>query len=458
MGLDEVVARVRASGIKVYTVGLRGNEFDAGPLSELASAGGGRYMEAPSVDALSELYASLAREIQNQFKVTIPMDEAQRGAGSGQIQIVARVGKARAEANRGFFYPVGQPTTEATQPSPAATPLYVPPITEKSWLSGFIQWNGSDYLVALLVFLIILAIGYILIGVLMPKRNVLTEYSDILDNRRQLGPRSAGEQAQRPGEAFAARLMSVRDLDDPLQKRIESAGWPIRTSEFALFHLMGLAILTGLAAMLGLPPIFVILLAVIAVILPIAFLDNRARKRRANFESQVPDTLLMMANSFRAGQSFEQAMQVVATEGPDPTRTEFGRVLAQQRLGVDPEVALRTLADRMQSEAFDWVVMATIIQRQVGGNLAEVYENIARTLRERVKLYRLVRTLTAEGRLSLIILIALPLLIGVVIFTLNPDYMEPLYTTQAGQVMLSLMAFGMLAGTLWMRKLIRIDA
>ena len=99
---------------------------------------------------------------------------------------------------------------------------------------------------------------------------------------------------------------------------------------------------------------------------------------------------------------------MAATEASDPTASELRRVLAQQRLGVAPEEALRDVAERMRSEAFDWVVMATIIQRQVGGNLAEIYESIAATLRERAKLKRQIRILTAEVRLSAVILVCSP--------------------------------------------------
>ncbi len=456
--LEETLAQARAGNVQIYTVGLMGTEFDARPLQQLAEATGGRYLEAPNPEALGGLYASLAREIQNQFRLTFKLDPA--ATGSGNLVVQTTSAGATVEAARGFFYPAPPPTTAPVVPpveEVAATPVYVPPLEQDGWVAAFIGWGGSDYTVAILLFVLCLMVGYLVLGALMPKRDVLAEYSDVLENRRRLGPRAAGEDlSRRPGEAFAQKLLDLRGYNDPLQQRIEAAGWQVRTSEFVLFHIVALVIMIALVLSLGLPGLIAVMLSVIVGLAPLVFLDYKARKRRDAFEGQVPDTLLMMASSFRAGQSFEQAMQVVASEGPEPTATEFSRVLAQQRLGVTPEVALRTLADRMQSEAFDWVVMVTIIQRQVGGNLAEVYEKIAHTLRERVKLGRLVKTLTAEGRLSAIILIGLPFAVGALIFLMNGEYLEPLWTTLAGYVMVGVAAAGMLVGVVWMRRIIRL--
>ncbi|GAB4253682.1 MAG: hypothetical protein Kow00129_14780 [Thermoleophilia bacterium] len=460
--LDEVLTRARSSEVQIYAVGLKGDEFDSTPLRRLAGETGGRYLEAPNPDALTTLYAGLAREIQNQFRLTVPLPEG--SSGSGNLMVRIRDGETQAEAERGFLYPVAPANSdkpareETTEAAATVEPLYVPPLREDGWAEQFVGWNGSDYVVLAFLFIAVLLAGYLLISALVPRRSLLADYSDILENRRRLGPRSVEEEGGRhPGEALAERIVRLRGYEDPLQARIEAAGWQLRTSEFVLFHLIGLLLLVALLLTLQVPLFLAVIIAAVGGMAPLAFLDYKARRRRDAFEDQVPDTLLMMASSFRAGQSFEQAMQVVAAEGPDPTATEFQRVLAQQRLGVSPEVALRSLADRMQSEAFDWVVMATIIQRQVGGNLAEVYEKIAHTLRERVKLSRLVKTLTAEGRLSAIILIALPFVVGALVMMLNPEYLEPLYTTTIGYVMLALALAGMLIGIIWMRRIIRIE-
>lgn len=118
---------------------------------------------------------------------------------------------------------------------------------------------------------------------------------------------------------------------------------------------------------------------------------------------------------------------------------------------------MRSVAERMRSDAFDWAVMSTIIQRQVGGNLAEIYEATAFTLRERAKLQRQIKTLTAEGRLSAIILIILPFVIGGLIAIVNRGYLEPLVTTTLGYIMIAIAAVLMVAGIFWIRVIIRVD-
>jgi tight adherence protein B len=253
------------------------------------------------------------------------------------------------------------------------------------------------------------------------------------------------------------RVLTARGWGDPIQRRIEDAGWRMRTSEFVVLQLT--AVLACAVLMWFVPvPGLLKLAAVIAVALgPLVFLDRKAAKRRRRFEDQIPDVLTLMANSLRAGQGFEQALQVVANEGPDPSAHEFRRLLAQQRLGVSPEETLRTLADRMQSEAFGWVVMVTAIQREVGGNLAEVYTNIAETLRERAKLRREVDTLTAEGKLSAGILILLPIVVGALIYLLNRAYFMLLLTTRGGQVMICGTLTLMVVGIVWMRRIIHFE-
>jgi tight adherence protein B len=310
---------------------------------------------------------------------------------------------------------------------------------------------------ALVTFALLLVALFTLSRVLFPRRNVLEEYSDILDNRRNLGPKSAAEEQPRPGERFVTRLLSRRGYLEPIQERIEEAGWPLRTSEFVMLHLGSVALVIVVVLAFSAPLVVSLPIVVMAAITPLLLLDHKAKQRRQEFETQVPDTLVLMANSLRAGQGFEQALRVVADEGSDPTAQEFQRLLAQQRLGVPPEDTLRSLADRMKSEAFDWAVMATIIQRQVGGNLAEIYEKIAETIRGREVLRREIRTLTAEGRFSAFILVVLPFGIGGVIASIRPEYASLLWTTKAGLTMLGCALVAMVIGILWIRRIIRFD-
>jgi tight adherence protein B len=182
-------------------------------------------------------------------------------------------------------------------------------------------------------------------------------------------------------------------------------------------------------------------------------LDRRADKLR----EQLPDVLTIMASSLRAGHSFLQSLDTVAKEISQPARDEFARVVAEVRLGRPVEDSLEALADRVGSADFRWAVLAVNIQREVGGNLAEILDTVSDTLRERAMMRRQIKVLTAEGRLSAWVLTLLPIGIGLYMFSVNPDYIGVLFTDRLGWVMLGVAVVLMGLGILWMRKIVDID-
>jgi tight adherence protein B len=459
--LDNAMGAVRASGVQLYAVGLKGDEFDPTPLVQMAEASGGRYLEAPTPAALTSLYESLAREIQNQYVIDVEVPpEAEKGA-AGVVTVGVTVGDATAQGERGFFYPergTSEPAEDAIDPGDTAvTAPIVPIVPTHTLMDRVVSWSGSDIGVALLAAALLVGAFLVIHRALFPKRDILSEYSDILENRRSLAPMDPSE--EKPGRFSSAvgRLLALRGFESALQTRIEDAGWKLRSSEFFTIQVGLVAVVSIVLTLLDLPTWFTVLVMAMVIILPLLYLDLKAKGSRTEFEAQIPDALVMMANALRAGQGFDQSVRVVAEEGPDPIAHEFDRVLAQQRLGVPPEETLRTLSERMQSEAFDWVVLATTIQREVGGNLAEIYDNIADTLRQRAMLRGEIRTLTAEGRISAFILILLPFVVAGIMLLLNPEYLELLYTTRAGIIMIIGSFVAMLVGVLWLRRIINFE-
>ncbi len=164
-----------------------------------------------------------------------------------------------------------------------------------------------------------------------------------------------------------------------------------------------------------------------------------------------------MSNSLRAGYSFLQAMDMVAREMSPPISEEFTSTMKEMSLGSPTETALATLSDRVGSEDLELVVTAVLIQRQIGGNLAEVLDNIADTIRERVKLRREIKTLTAQGRMSGIIIGVLPCALGVFLYAVNPEYISLLFTHPTGRLMVGLAVFGEFIGMLVIRRIIAIE-
>ncbi|MCZ7664097.1 MAG: VWA domain-containing protein [Thermoleophilia bacterium] len=190
--LDEVLARARASGVQVYTIGLKTEEFDVTPLVRLAEATGGRYVEAPESAALASLYESLAREIHNQYLLVFQAPASDSGAG--EIAVTVSAGGATAEGRSGFFYPAepgGESSeTPATDPVVAVKAEAAPAATEPGLLRRFIVWEPSAYIVPLAISLLVFLALYVGAAALMPRRSVLREYSDVLENRRNLGPQA----------------------------------------------------------------------------------------------------------------------------------------------------------------------------------------------------------------------------------------------------------------------------
>ena len=180
----------------------------------------------------------------------------------------------------------------------------------------------------------------------------------------------------------------------------------------------------------------------------------KARRRLAAFENQLPDLLLTLAASLKAGHSFRQGMQSVVDEGVDPAAGEFKRVLAEARLGRPMDDALTEMATRIGSKNFEFVMSAVTIQRQVGGSLAGLFDMVADTVRQRQQFHRKIRGLTAMGRLSAYVLVGLPFVVGAAIYAINRPYMEPLFSTSTGHKLILLVFVMMSFGSLILKKIV----
>jgi tight adherence protein B len=189
-------------------------------------------------------------------------------------------------------------------------------------------------------------------------------------------------------------------------------------------------------------------------LLALRFLVGRRRKR---FGGQLPDALTTLAGSLRAGRSVGQAMEALSRELGDPMGRELRKIVAEVRLGRPLQEALSDAAERIDSADFRWAVLAMQIQSEVGGNLAELLDQVAETMRERSRMRGEVKALTAEGRASAMMLVIMVPALGLVMWTMNPGYMKPLFTTGTGHVLLGISAVMIGGGYLWMNSMVKID-
>jgi tight adherence protein B len=239
---------------------------------------------------------------------------------------------------------------------------------------------------------------------------------------------------------------------------LERANVPVRAGE-ALFFASAAALLVGGGVWaLTQNPLLALPLVILVPVIGYVTLQIMAGRRYKAFQEQLPDTLTLLAGTLRAGYSLPQGFDAVANEVADPMGVELRRAMTETQLGRELEDALANLAERMSSEDFSWVVMALGIQREVGGNLAEVLISVADTMIQRERLRREVNALTAEGRVSAAMLSLMPPLLGVVMWFLNPEYIGVLFSESLGLILLGAGVLSGMIGLFWMRKVIDVEA
>jgi tight adherence protein B len=257
--------------------------------------------------------------------------------------------------------------------------------------------------------------------------------------------------------SFGRRFADSRGISVRLDAELEAASVSLRSGEFVIATVGAAFAGLILGYVLLRSPWLALGIGALAGAAPTMALRLALKRRSEKLREQLPDVLTIMASSLRAGHSFLQALDTVAKEIAQPAATEFQRVVAEVRLGRGAEEALEALAERVGSADFKWAVLAVNIQREVGGNLAEILDNVSDTLRERAQMRRQVRVLTSEGRLSAWVLAIMPIAIAFYMFVTSRDYIMLLFTTKIGIVMVAGAAFFLLAGIMWMRKIVDID-
>ena len=251
-------------------------------------------------------------------------------------------------------------------------------------------------------------------------------------------------------------LLSGRNVTVQLEKQLAHAGSRQKPGEFVLFTL--------LSAMIGLTIVQYLVGGVVNFVgafffafIPWLLLRRRQEKRRQQFEIAFPDALDLMTNALRAGYSLQAAMEFVGRESPAPLRAEFLRFYDEQRLGVDVRTALLAMQERIGTEEARLFVTSLILQRETGGNLVELLSNISNLIRERLKFQANLETLTAEPKMSARVLAAMPFVMFAVIYTINREYMQPLFTEALGKGLIVYAFVSVIIGYLIMERIASVD-
>jgi len=279
------------------------------------------------------------------------------------------------------------------------------------------------------------------------------------DRRRQLQGRKRPKQATTLATAtdFATdqigKILAKRGRS--LAGRLELAGIKTKASDVVLLTVAA-SLAAGALVMLVVGPAIGLVVAVIIPVVGWFILGFLVGRRKRAFADQLDSTLQMMAASLRAGYSLLQALQAMSSEADSPTKDEFSRVLNETRIGRPLNESLIEVANRMGSEDFNWVSQAIAINRDVGGNLADVLDGVARTIRDRNQLHRQVASLASEGKLSAIILMALPFGVTAFLTMANPGYLNKLFTTTIGWGIVIAAIIMLTIGGFWLRATVKI--
>ncbi len=245
--------------------------------------------------------------------------------------------------------------------------------------------------------------------------------------------------------------------NDTMDLRMQQADWPLLGSEFQVLVLL-IAVVSGIFVfLLTFKPVMGLAGAAGAALICMLYLKIHISRRQTAFLNQLGDTLIMVSNALRAGFSFMQAMELISKEMQPPIGVEFQKVINEMNLGATLETAMENMGRRMQSSDFDLVVTAVLIQRQVGGNLSQVLDSISNTINERIRMRREISALTAQGKLSGLIVGFIPIFIVGFVLSNNPDYFQPMLDSQLGKMLLAAAVVLELLAVVVIKKIIDID-
>ena len=436
--LEEAVQAAQDAGVAVYAIGIEGTQFSPDAVKQIASETNGQYYGAASPEVLAEVYNSIAQDLRRTWQMEY-MTNARPG---DQLELTVE-------------FPGGDDVTQTvTAPGQAPpAPKGASPVLPSFFYTS--DW-GLPVLAGVVGLLALLAVAFALAA---PKGTWLKGRIEphTASHKRQVVKRERESRKMaffmplfKATESVFGKFRQWKKLDQVLQR----ADVPLKTAEFA-YIMLAAGLVGGFVAAFFEPPVWAIPLTFVGgASVPYLVVLHKAKKRLNAFEEQLPDILITMAASLKAGHSFRQGMQSVVDEGVDPAHREFKRVLTEARLGRPMDDALNEMAVRIGSKNFEFVMSAVTIQRQVGGSLASLFDMVADTVRQRQQFRRKISGLTAMGRMSAYVLVGLPFVVGGAIYLINRAYMEPLLYTSTGHKLILLLLVMMGIGSAVLKKIV----
>ena len=433
--LEDAVAAARRAGSAVFPIALEGKTFSPGALKRIASETGGSYRGTSSAAELRQLYAQIAAELRRTWRFEY-LTSARAGDSLKLDASLPRLGKGSTRA----MIP-GDAGAEGPAPS-----RLLPETAYESFL-------GTQVVGGLVGLLVLLAGTFVLTSVRGSRlRRRLAPH---------IGPTHTKRKQERERLQAAAGLFRATERTFghwrqwvALARLLERSDVPLRTVEFVYLS-CGAGLAAGLVAGILAQGTLTILAAMAGgATIPWFVVWIKGKRRTTAFENQLPDLLITLAASLKAGHSFKTGLQTVVDEGRPPASKELKRVLTEAQLGRPIDDSLAEMAVRLGSKNFEFVITAVTIQRQVGGSLAGLIDMVADTVRQRQQFIRKIKGLTAMGRAGAYVLVGLPFFVAAVITLMNGSYMDPLYHSSTGHKLIILMLVMMAFGSLLLKRIV----
>lgn len=434
--LDDAVSRFSANDVEASFIALETEDFNADTFSTLADASGGQVLAVDDASDFSGAFEDVAARLGNLYEIRW---RSASTAGTASVDIALASDDSQSVTTEFDHEEVRQ---------------FVPEVATDTRTVGDAGLFASGIVPIAAAFFVSVG-AFVLFNAFRNSEGATErreERQESRDARREEKKRRVSGMQERL-EGLSAQMLEANDRGRSLDDTLDRAGLAVRANEFVV----ACAAITLASLLVGVllfgVPFFLLMLVVPLLGIPGA-LKFLTKRRTKAFVTQLGDTLQLMVGSLTAGYGLGQTVDSVAKETESPTCDEFSRVVMETRLGRSLEDALDAMSLRINSPDFDWVVDAIKIQASVGGDLAEILEQVGETIRARVRIKRQVDALTAEGKISALVLFVLPFGLAGFIFMSNPDYIAPLTSSGVGYVMIGTALTMLAIGGLWLRKLV----
>jgi len=429
------LAALDEANVRVFSVGLKSKQYDPATLQAVAQRTGGRYAESSSPAALEPIFEEIGQQLSNEYEVTYRSVLPPEREAMVKASVV------------GFTPATATYTTPALDVTPRGT-------FEQSWTDEVIV---SPYLMVFIVIAVLALIGFAVLTILEARRRSLKR-------RMAMYVTVPSEEESRARRAEVSAMLASRAQQrigrlrswQKFESDVELIGLTISPLAL-LFWTIVAGIVASLVAAIVLQSLWGLLIGLLAPFVTRWYVSRQVKKVKESFEDQLADNLDVLSGAMRTGHSVMGALAVMVESADEPSKREFRRVLQDEQLGVPLDDALMVMSRRMGSYDAEQVAMVMRLQREAGGNTAEVLDRVAETIRGRQEIRRLVQVLTAQARISRWILTSLPIFLLVVLSFTGGDYLDPLLHNTIGKFFLVLGAVLVFIGSFWIKKIAEVD-